>query len=72
MYTLAKHIESKKEFDEFLKLFMKDCNENCSNWENNTIERFIEALCAYNQDRGNVNLSWSFFADLLLAAKVYE
>jgi hypothetical protein len=72
MYDLAEQIENKKEFDLFLKLFLKDCRENSSNWENNTLERFFDALCAYSEAKDNAKLSWNFFADLLLAAKVYE
>jgi hypothetical protein len=72
MYDLAEQIKSKEEFDLFLKLFLKDCIRNCSNWENNTLERFFEALYAYSKDRNEVELSWNYFADLLLAAKIYE
>jgi hypothetical protein len=72
MYEFAKQIKTKTDFDIFLHLFLKECNENCSDWENNTLERFFDALYAYSKDKGNVELSWNFFADLLLAAKVYE
>lgn len=72
MYDLAEQIKGKKEFDLFLKLFLNDCKKNSSEWENNTLERFFDALYAYSNDRGDVELSWTFFADLLLAAKIYE
>jgi hypothetical protein len=72
MYDLAKQIENKKDFDIFLQLFLEDYKKNAFNWENNTLEQFFEALYAYSKDIGDVNLSWNFFANLLLAAKVYE
>ena len=72
MYKFAGQIKSKKDFDTFLQIFLKDFYKNCSDWENNSLERFIEALCAYSKDKGEVVLSWAFFAELLLAAKVYE
>lgn len=72
MYDLSEQIKDKEEFDLFLRLFLDDCVGNCSNWENNTLERFFDALYAYSKDRGDVKLSWNFFADLLLAAKAYE
>ena len=72
IYEFAKHIHSKEEFDEFLCLFLKDCIENCDDWENNTLKRFFDALSRYSEARKDNQPTWIFFADLLLAAKVYE
>lgn len=72
IYEFAKHINSKKDFDEFLCLFLKDCIADSDNWENNTLMRFFDALSRYSEAKTESTPSWTFFAELLLAAKVYE
>ena len=42
-------------------------------WENPTLERFLEALAAVAGDRGSDRrLTWSDLADLLVTASGYE
>lgn len=72
IYEFAKQINSKEEFDEFLSLFLKDCITDSDNWENNTLMRFFDALSRYSETQKNNDPTWTFFANLLLAAKVYE
>ena len=38
------------EFIEFLKEFRRDLDENKSDWENKTLEDFLEAMEAYTGD----------------------
>lgn len=38
------------EFIEFLREFRKDLEENKSDWENKTLEDFLEAMEAYTED----------------------
>ncbi|GHT20020.1 hypothetical protein FACS189429_8110 [Bacteroidia bacterium] len=55
-----------------MSLFLKDCIANSDDWENNTLTRFFDALSRYSETQKNNNPTWTFFANLLLAAKVYE
>ncbi|MDR1782692.1 MAG: hypothetical protein LBR13_00315 [Dysgonamonadaceae bacterium] len=70
IYEFAKHINSKTEFDEFLCLFLKDCKTTSKDWENHTLIRFFDALKRYAETKQESSPSWSFFAEILLAAKV--
>ncbi|WP_420551967.1 DUF7660 family protein [Tenacibaculum aiptasiae] len=71
------------EFINFLKEFRKDLKENKSDWENKTLEDFIEAMEAYTEDiqgyydnmKMNINAdkpSWQNFKTILEGAKIYE
>lgn len=69
------------EFIDFLKEFRKDLKENKSDWENKTLEDFIEAMEAYTEDiqgyYDNMNInadkpSWQNFKTILEGAKIYE
>lgn len=44
-------------------------------WENNTLPRFLEAMCAWLTDaqfEDQSGVSWDLVKDLLIAGKVYE
>lgn len=71
------------EFIEFLKEFKKDLKLNSSNWENKTLEDFLEAMTAYTEDiqgyydtmKLNIDsnkATWENFKTILQGAAVYE
>lgn len=71
------------EFVEFLKGFRKDLEENKSDWENITLEDFLEAMQAYSEDiqgyydnmKSNINAdeaTWENFMTILKGSAVYE
>lgn len=71
------------EFIEFLKEFRKDLEVNKSNWENRTLENFLEAMEAYTADvqgyYDNMKMdidadkpTWENFKTILQGASVYE
>ena len=75
-------IQSREEFIAFVRDLSKDFRDNNVTWENDTLERYLDALAAWTEDmdgyygnRGEVapvGINWKFIAQLLLAAKVYE
>lgn len=78
-----KQITSRKDFVEFLKLLHKYYTSKPEDWENNTLESFLEALSAYAEDileyykntkqyRSSDTADWQVFADMLKGAIVYE
>ena len=71
------------EFIEFLKEFRKDLEENRTNWENRTLEDFLEAMIAYTKDvqgyydnfKLDINAeepTWENFKNILKGASIYE
>lgn len=83
IHEAYEQIESKKDFEDFLRQFRQDLKSNANDWENLTLEDFLEALQAYTEDiegyYKNMNIpfddkrpTWKVFAHLLLGAKVYE
>lgn len=72
LYEIANQIETQQDFNVFLKALKRDLKSNSQEWENDTLESFIEGLDGYCNDKPQEELSWRIFAELLLAAKVYE
>ncbi len=76
--NVAKQIETEDEFVRFLHLLADDQRHHVDDWENDTLDRFLEAMSGYAQDTlkerasDTQQPSWAFFAHLLLAARVYE
>lgn len=74
---------TRNEFIEFLKDFRKDLELNKPNWENVTLEDFLDSMISYTEDiQGyydnmhlNVNAdepSWENFITILKGASMYE
>ncbi|MFD2566371.1 DUF7660 family protein [Pseudotenacibaculum haliotis] len=74
---------TKEQFTDELKELCQDLKENPSNWENRTLESYLEALIAYTEDvQGyydnmktgtNANIpTWENFLTILKGASVYE
>jgi hypothetical protein len=75
-------IQSRDDFVDFVRDLSKDFWDSPDDWENVTVERYLEALAAWTHDmdgyyknRGElapIDINWKFIAQLLLAAKFYE
>lgn len=83
MNYLTVKVDDRESFAQFLKLLLKDFEENGADWENNRLELFLEAMHAYTVDLPghykNVHPehdadipNWQRFADILKGAVVYE
>lgn len=79
----AETASSRAEFVQFVHLLLEDFRTSGQEWENNTLESFLEALMAsaadldgyYQNFKINVDAdkpSWRVFAEMLHAARVYE
>jgi hypothetical protein len=82
-HSLSYNVTDRQSFINFLEKFHQDLLNNKQDWENKTLEDFLEALTRYAEDitgyyentKQNVNAdaaSWQVFADMLQGAKVYE
>jgi len=71
------------EFISFLKEFKTDFEQNKEDWENKTLEDFLESMITYTEDiqgyydnmKMNVNAdepTWENFTNILKGASIYE
>ena len=74
---------TRTDFISFLKEFKTDFEQNKENWENKTLEDFLESMIAYTEDiqgyYDNMKLNvdadvptWENFITILKGASVYE
>jgi hypothetical protein len=74
---------TKDDFRRVLALLVRDATQNVSEWENQTVERYLSAMLAWldaadgyykghSIDIDTDLPNWRVFSDLLLAARVYE
>lgn len=75
-------IRSREDFVAFAHALSKDLKDHPESWENNDLPHFLEALRAWVADMDGYflnqgrpvpqQLDWKTFADILMAAKMYE
>jgi len=75
-------VNSKEELADFIDAMKEDLERNPEQWENATLDHFLDAMAAWVRAMDNlhrntgrqpvVTPSWSVFADILAAAKDYE
>lgn len=78
----ARGIQSHEEMASFIRALRLDLVRNPHDWENGSLDVFLEALAAWIEDIDGYYLNkhevipnmvpWRIFADALLAAKIYE
>ncbi|MGQ1945208.1 DUF7660 family protein [Ornithobacterium rhinotracheale] len=71
IYEFAKKVNSKQDFIQFLNFLINDY-ENKNDWENDTIDLFLDGMMGYIQDSLTDEISWKNLTEIFLAAKVYE
>ncbi|MET4543440.1 hypothetical protein ABIE26_000745 [Pedobacter africanus] len=79
---IIENIKSKDDFTAFVGILMQDFQNNVGEWENRTVDTYLEAIQRYTEDldgyfrNQNVpvpeNVPWKVFAVILVAAKMYE
>jgi hypothetical protein len=83
IYNLRNRINSRDDFIELLLLLREDFRLNSQEWENASLDQFLDGLMGfarsmdgYYKNKGlSIDLEkpqWRVFADILLAARVYE
>ena len=76
IYEFYKTVENKQDFEEFLSLLKEDLEKNSQTWENDRLGLFLDGLYGYNfgttPEEKEIKPTWKLFAEMLLAAKVYE
>jgi len=77
-----KTIRPKADFLVFLDEFRADLEQNREEWENPTLERFLDAMESWIDACDNyyrntnqpvqTNINWRFIADALMGARIHE
>ena len=75
-------IASKQDLADFVGALRKELETQGEEWENPTLERFLEAMQAWIEDSDGyyantgqpvpVQPTWRTFAEILIASKIYE
>ncbi len=75
-------VNSREEFISFLDAFLNDLRRNPTEWENSTLDSYLEAMKAwvedsdgYYSDKGQTlpqAPSWRTIAEILISSKYYE
>lgn len=68
----AKNIKTREDFEFFLEKLVSDYKQNKEDWQNDTLKSYLEALHGFNYDSEKDRPSWKAFAEMLLAARLYE
>ena len=74
-FELSEKITTREDFVVFLKAFHRNFIDEGEEWENETIEYFLEAMSRYVHDarpRLEDNATWKTFAAALEGAAIYE
>jgi len=79
-------VRDKESFIAFLGTFIADHEKNGANWENRTLNSFLQGMHGWLEDMDlddfykriertdvtRIQMNWRVFADVLMAAKIYE
>ena len=75
-------INTRQDLISFVKALKKDLKENPNEWENHSLEHYLDSIAGWLEDMDGYykNLGqavpnskdWKLFADILLAGKSYE
>jgi hypothetical protein len=78
----AKNINNKNDLARFIQLLISDLKNNENEWENISLEDYLESMSAWLLDSDGLSLNlgeempkqpnWSTIGKILLAAKYYE
>lgn len=75
-------VEEREDFVRYVQYLRADLRKNKQEWENDNLDDFLEAMCAWisdvdgfqenNKNNGPLKPSWRLFAEILTASKYYE
>ena len=81
-YEKIEQVTTKDEFLEFLNILTKDFKLNVDEWENKSINNYLEAIESWIEamvgyyDNSNLpvpnNIDWNFLATIFYVGKIYE
>lgn len=79
---LVKNIRNREDFVSFLGELQKDFQDNKGEWENTTVDSYLNAVSAWVADSDEYyinqnqqqpeNMNWKAIAEMLISGKYYE
>jgi hypothetical protein len=78
-YEMVPTVQTAADFSRFVRALLKELDDNPDAWENDTLSAFLEAAASWTEDAQGTPLmprdkapDWRTFADILMAATMYE
>lgn len=75
-------INSKEDFINFIELLVSNLKNNPEEWTNKSLPEYLESISSWTEDMEGYyqnndmavpeNINWKVFANILIAAKMYE
>lgn len=75
-------INGKEDFVNFVELLVTNLKSNPEEWTNKTLPEYLESISSWTEDMEGYyqnndmpipeNINWKVFANILIAAKMYE
>ncbi len=75
-------IKSKEDFVNFVELLVSNLKSNPEEWTNKSLPEYLESISSWTEDMEGYyqnndmpipeNVNWKVFANILIAAKMYE
>ncbi|WP_192350459.1 hypothetical protein [Algoriphagus sp. Y33] len=75
-------INSKEDFVNFVELLVSNLKSNPEEWTNKSLPEYLESISSWTEDMEGYyqnndmpipeNINWKVFANILIAAKMYE
>lgn len=75
-------ISTKEDFINFVELLVSDLKNNPEDWTNKTLSEYLKGISSWTEDMEGYyqnndipipkNVNWKVFANILVAAKMYE
>ncbi|WP_293953335.1 MULTISPECIES: DUF7660 family protein [unclassified Sphingobacterium] len=75
-------IKSKEDFVNFVELLVSNLKSNPEEWTNKSLPEYLESISSWTEDMEGYyqnndmpipeNINWKVFANILIAAKMYE
>jgi hypothetical protein len=79
---IINNISNKEDFVRFVESLISDLNNNPDKWTNKTLPEYLEGIASWTEDMEGYyeyknipipeNIDWRVFANILIAASMYE
>lgn len=79
---IVNNLDSREDFVNFVEFLIEDLRNNKDKWENFSLENYLDAIArwtgsidSFYKNQGwdlPQNINWKVFAQILLAARIYE
>lgn len=75
-------VKSKEDFIHFIEILVSDLKNNPDYWTNHSLESYLEGVASWSEDMEGyyennnlpipTDINWNVFANILMAATMYE